>query len=395
MNRLISTNLQSVTPDALPPADGSSAASGARPARILFIHGNILGFKSVARALKHHCDRRDDIDATHIDLIAPMWLKVLGKSAPFPTSGWDMHSTRYLYAWRMILKRWFAGPLDIRRFDAAHLMTQGNAMAFLDFKGNVRTKFAVNVDGTAIQDCTEFGFSRIARAPFIRAERRMFAAADLMVTRNAWAATSLRADFGVPEARIHVAQNSLAVPDAHRWDGRGRDHGGLPRIAFVGTWVRKNGPLALRVFERHFKGRAELHVFSNKTSGPAIEGVQWRGYIPREELINEALPSMDIFLLPSREDMLPWAALEGAGAGLPIVASRIGAMSEPVRDGETGILCEAGSDESFAKALERLVIDAPLRERMGRAGREHVAKNHNPDVTYPRLIDRLVTLARS
>lgn len=393
MNQLISTNLNAVTPDKLPPADGSSPAD--RPVRALFIHGNILGFKSVARALKHHCADRLDIEATHIDLVAPMWLKVLGKAAPFPTNGWDMHSTRYLYAWKMILGGWFAGPLDIRRFDVAHLMTQGNALAFLPFSGTTRTRFAVNVDGTAIQDCTEFGFSRIARGPFIRAERKMFGAADLMVTRNAWAATSLRGDYGVPESRIHVAQNSLAAPAAHRWDGKGREHGGLPRIAFVGTWVRKNGPLALRVHQKHFKGRAELHIFSDKKDGPKLEGVVWRGYVPREELINEALPSMDIFLLPSREDMLPWAALEGAGAGLPIVASRVGAMSEPVRDGLTGILCEPGNDESFAAALEKLVSNAALREKMGRAGREHIIKHHNPDITYPRLVERLIELARA
>ncbi|MBL0921387.1 MAG: glycosyltransferase family 4 protein [Phycisphaerales bacterium] len=393
MNRLISTNLENVAADRLPIADGSSPQD--RPVRALFIHGNILGFKSVARALKHHCAGRLDIDAVHIDLVAPMWLKVLGKAAPFPTRGWDMHSTRYLYAWKMILGGWFNGPLDIRRFDVAHLMTQGNALAFIPFSKSTRTKFAVNLDGTAVQDCTEFGFSRIARAPFIAAERRMFSAADLLVTRNAWAATSLRSDFKVPESRIHVAQNSLAVPEAHRWDGRGREHGGLPRIAFVGTWVRKNGPLALRVHQRFLRDKAELHIFSDKRSGAELRNVKWRGYIPREELINEALPSMDIFLLPSREDMLPWAALEGAGAGLPIVASRVGAMGEPVRDGQTGILCEPGDDESFRAALERLVADAPLREKMGRAGREHVAQNHNPDVTYPKLIDRLIALARS
>ena len=75
MNRLISTNLEKVTVDRLPIADGSSAQD--RPVRALFIHGNILGFKSVARALKHHCAERKDIDAVHIDLVARHGIRVI------------------------------------------------------------------------------------------------------------------------------------------------------------------------------------------------------------------------------------------------------------------------------------------------------------------------------
>ena len=389
MNRLVTTNLQGVTPESLPP----NRRGG--PARLLFVHGNILGFKSVARMLKRYCDGRDDVDAVHIDLVAPGWMKVLGKSAPFPTRGWDFHSLRYLHMWGGVMRRWFDGPLPLDRFDAVHLMTQGNAYAMLRAKPRCAARFAVNIDGTARQDVTEFGFSPIARAPFIRAERRMFGAADLVVCRNGWAKTSLRGDFGVPERRIHVARNSIEVQDAHRWDGKNREHGGLPRIVFVGNqWKRKGGDLAVRIHQERFADRAELHVFSQKPDvDRSAKNVVWHGFVDRDQLMNELLPSMDVFLLPSREDMLPWAALEASSIGLPVVAANVGAMGEVVVDGATGVLCEPGSAHAFGDALERLLADAPLRERMGRAGREHVAENHNPDVTYPALIDRLVALA--
>lgn len=391
MNRLISTNLQRVTPEALPPARREG------PARVLFVHGNILGFKSVARMLKKHCEHREDVDAVHIDLAAPGWMKALGKSAPVATRGWDFHSLRYLHMWGAVMGRWFRGPLPLDRFDAVHLMTQGNAYAMLRARPRCAARFAVNIDGTARQDVDEFGFSPIARAPFIRAERRMFGAADLIVCRNGWAPRSLRKDFCLPEERIHVARNSIETPEAHRWDERGREHGGLPRIVFVGNqWKRKGGDLAVRIHQQRFADRAELHVFSQKPSvDRSAKNVVWHGFVDRDELMNTLLPSMDVFLLPSREDMLPWAALEAASIGLPVVAANVGAMGEVVVDGETGVLCDPGpgSEAAFAAALERLLGDAALRERMGRAGREHIAKNHNPDATYPALIDRLVALA--
>lgn len=389
MNRLVSTNLRAVTPDALPPARREG------PARLLFINGNILGFKSVARMLRRYTDDRADVDAVHIDLEAPAWMKVLGKSAPFPTRGWDFHSLRYLRMWGAVMRRWFRGPLPLDRFDVVHLMTQGNAYAMLDARPRCAARFAVNIDGTAAQDVREFGFSPVARAPFIKAERRMFDAADLIVCRNGWAPRSLRVDYAVPEDRIRLARNSIDVPEAHRWDGKGREHGGLPRLVFVGNqWKRKGGDLAVRLHQKHFADRAELHVFSQKPRvDRSARNVVWHGFVERESLMNEWLPSMDVFLLPSREDMLPWAALEAASVGLPIVAANVGAMGEVVLDGESGVLCEPGSEESFARAVERLLADGPARERMGRAGREHVRTKHDPSVTYPALIDTLVELA--
>jgi glycosyltransferase involved in cell wall biosynthesis len=57
-------------------------------------------------------------------------------------------------------------------------------------------------------------------------------------------------------------------------------------------------------------------------------------------------------------------------AGMPVVASPVGALTEIVKDGETGLL--ASSPEQWGDALERLIIDRDLRLRLGAAGRRHV-----------------------
>ena len=66
-------------------------------------------------------------------------------------------------------------------------------------------------------------------------------------------------------------------------------------------------------------------------------------------------------------------ALEAMAAGRPVVASSVGGLAELVVDGETGIHVPPGDVLALRNALERLLADAPLRVRMGAAGREKAA----------------------
>ena len=67
---------------------------------------------------------------------------------------------------------------------------------------------------------------------------------------------------------------------------------------------------------------------------------------------------------------LPLAILEAMRAGLPVVASAVGGVPEAVVDGVTGYLVPAGDVDAVAERLARLLSDAELRERLGRAGRQ-------------------------
>lgn len=67
-------------------------------------------------------------------------------------------------------------------------------------------------------------------------------------------------------------------------------------------------------------------------------------------------------------------ALEAMASGRPVIASRIGGLTDIVLDGETGLLVPPGDAAALRAALARLLADPALRERLGQAGRSRVAE---------------------
>lgn len=84
------------------------------------------------------------------------------------------------------------------------------------------------------------------------------------------------------------------------------------------------------------------------------------------------LASAHVFMLPSRDEGLPMALLESMGHGLVPVVSPVGSIGEVVQDGENGLLVKPGDVPALARALESLVNDSGLRERLAKAARSTV-----------------------
>ena len=81
----------------------------------------------------------------------------------------------------------------------------------------------------------------------------------------------------------------------------------------------------------------------------------------------------DIFLLPSKWEGMPMTVIEAMGTGLPVVASRVGGVPDMVTDGESGLLIPPTA-EALAQAIERLVKDEALRERLGTQARQEARR---------------------
>ena len=111
-----------------------------------------------------------------------------------------------------------------------------------------------------------------------------------------------------------------------------------------------------------------------RAAAPLGDAVRFEGF--RDD-IGACLAAADIVVLPSRKEGLGVAALEGAAAARPVVASRVGGLVEAVADGETGILVPPGDAPALAAAIRRLAADAALRARLGAAGRDRVLARYS------------------
>lgn len=89
------------------------------------------------------------------------------------------------------------------------------------------------------------------------------------------------------------------------------------------------------------------------------DAVDFRGYLPREEIVRELYRS-HVLVNPSPKEGWGLTVIEANECGTPVVASRRPGLVDSVRDGETGLLAEYGDDRDFANKALTLLTDPPL-----------------------------------
>ncbi len=117
-------------------------------------------------------------------------------------------------------------------------------------------------------------------------------------------------------------------------------------------------------------------VLAGRPVAPALmrvrENVINLGLLPNAAVL-AAWQRCTVGVVPSIwPDSFPTVALEAMAAGAAVVASRIGGLPEAVIDGESGLLVTPGDAGELAAALERLLGDPALRERLGSGARARV-----------------------
>jgi glycosyltransferase involved in cell wall biosynthesis len=95
-------------------------------------------------------------------------------------------------------------------------------------------------------------------------------------------------------------------------------------------------------------------------------------------------------ILPSRAEGIPLVVLEALACSRPVVASNVGAIGE-VLTPDCGVLIDVGRSEAaaFAGALDTLLNQPELREKMGAAGRKKIEAEYDVRLTrkiYSRLL---------
>jgi glycosyltransferase involved in cell wall biosynthesis len=115
-------------------------------------------------------------------------------------------------------------------------------------------------------------------------------------------------------------------------------------------------------------------------AGPLLEATRQLasslGLAERVEFLGECkntpeiLSQSSVFVLSTFYEAFPISILEAMRAGLPIVATSVGGIPEAVSHGVSGFLVPLSQENLMAESLERLFMDAALRERLGQSARE-------------------------
>jgi glycosyltransferase involved in cell wall biosynthesis len=91
--------------------------------------------------------------------------------------------------------------------------------------------------------------------------------------------------------------------------------------------------------------------------------------------VPDLLAGSQIFILSTNWEGFPISILEAMRAGLPVVATGVGGVSEAVIDGETGIVTPTRDEEALSNAIQQLLSDPQLRDSMGKKGRERFVEH--------------------
>jgi glycosyltransferase involved in cell wall biosynthesis len=111
-------------------------------------------------------------------------------------------------------------------------------------------------------------------------------------------------------------------------------------------------------------GGEEREYLENLSQSLGIsDSVIFKGFIDNARTL---ISGFDIFIMPSRSEAMPYAALEAGTAGLPVIASEVGGVPEIIESGKNGILVAPEDPEAIFSSLVLLEDNPDLRKRLGK-----------------------------
>lgn len=185
---------------------------------------------------------------------------------------------------------------------------------------------------------------------------------------------------GLPAERILIKPNFVDFPRPKD----GARHGFL----FVGRLSKEKGVDVLK------RAVAELDAPALRVAGSGpeeallsgVDGVVPLGALP-VDLVRQEMAAASALILPSIwYENFPRTLVEAFGCGLPVIASRIGALADLVEDGVTGILFNPGDHLDLARRLEWAMAHPEELARMGNNARRHYEENFTADRNFAQLM---------
>lgn len=206
-----------------------------------------------------------------------------------------------------------------------------------------------------------------------------------VIAWSQWAKRGFVED-GVDQSKIHV------IPPPFETVVDRRPHTGC-NVLFIGRdFSRKGGDIALDAFCSIPRSEDCRLIYVGKVNEPtARRAVSNDSRIvhlidPTSRTLREDVwPITDIFLLPTRADAFAISAVEAMCRGIPVIATRLPALTEMVKDQVSGLLAAPNDAQAFSRYLQRLVQDEEARCSIGEEAKRWARRMFSPHVVNQAL----------
>lgn len=190
---------------------------------------------------------------------------------------------------------------------------------------------------------------------------------------------AVRRDLGVDKGDLLV----LIVAAVCQWKGIFDLVDAIPRI------VREHDAVRFVLVGGEEEPGAMARLTGVLAKEDLSRWVRVLGEVDRDR-VAALLYAADMFLLPSWMEGMPISVLEAMRAGVPVIATDVGAIPDMITDGVSGLLIRPHAPDSIAEAVLRLSRDVPLRNTIAQCGR----KAFEEKFEFSRCIEEMRALYR-
>jgi glycosyltransferase involved in cell wall biosynthesis len=222
-----------------------------------------------------------------------------------------------------------------------------------------------------------------------RLNRDCFRSARRLVAWSEWTKLGLVRDYEVPADKITVIPPGVNVQQWRRPMPR-EPHANPVKILFVGGDLeRKGGLVLLEAFRALRHLGLELHLVTKDRLQPEPGVFVYNGLQANSQPLKDLYHSCDIFALPTFGDTFAMVLSEAGAAGMAIISTKMAAIPEFVRNGETGLTVSVGDAASLTQALRELATNPALRMTLGEGAMARVARHYDAPTNASLLLDLL------
>ncbi len=188
---------------------------------------------------------------------------------------------------------------------------------------------------------------------------------------------------GIEPAWLEVKRQAEGSRDLIFW-GRMEDEKGIPEL------LRTLKEVVARIPEvrLHLVGEGNMTETYRKQAGKlgVMDKVTFHGWMA-VEAIQQFTAKCAVGIFPSRIESFGLSMAEAMGAGLPIIATRVGALPELIEDGVTGTLVPPGNIPALYRSILEKLENPTRAQTLADAGREIVRQRYSWDQTAQQMTE--------